>query len=126
MTKTRGEIWDVDLPPPPGGQGREQTGFRPAVIVSDKPDDEKNPLIIVVLCTSKKGALRFPHTVEAEPSKANGLSMSTVLLGFQLMGLDRDRFIRKRGILEAETMQKLDQILRGLLGLEIRTEPADE
>lgn len=123
MTKSRGEIWDVDLPPPPGGQGREQTGRRPAVIISDDPDDSNNPLIVVVLCTSKTGALRFPHTISVEPSQANGLTQLTVLLGFQLMGLDRDRFIRKRGVLEAETMAKLDDILRGLLGLE---NPAEE
>jgi mRNA interferase MazF len=112
----RGEIWDVDLPPPRGGKGREQTGTRPAVIVSSgiEPDD---PVIVVVVATSKLGALRFKHTLRVEPSTINGLTKPSVLLLFQVAAVDRDRFKKKRGDLEEATLKELDGILRNMLGL---------
>src|SRR5687768_9914398 len=107
----RGEIWDVELPPPPGGQGREQTGFRPALIVSVEPDPG-NPLCMIVAFTSNMRTLHFPHTLEVMPSPRNGLSKPSVALVYQLAALDRNRVVRRRGILEMESLAQVDRIIK--------------
>lgn len=111
----RGEIWDIDLPLPPGGSGREQTGFRPAIILNVKPDPGN--ILCVVLLTSQIKALRFSHTVRIQPSGRNGLTKESVALVYQLTAVDRTRFVRRRGELEAASMAELESTIRSLLGL---------
>lgn len=78
----RNDVVMVELPPPLGGVGREQSGRRPAIVVSN--DSPGLPTIVVVPLTSQLAARRFPHTLQIEPSSDNGLSVPSVVLLFQL------------------------------------------
>jgi|SRR3989344_26448 len=106
----KGEIWIVEFA---STDGHEQEGTRPVIVLADT---ESN-ISIVVPFTSNIQALRFPHTVEIEPSKHNGLGPKSVALVFQIRAIDKRRFRNKIGELEASKMEKINKILGTLLRL---------
>ncbi len=63
---------------------------------------------MIVPVTSTLAALRFPFTVRIEPSSANGLTLPTVAMVFQLRAIDRKRIIGKIGELEPEDLAQID------------------
>jgi mRNA-degrading endonuclease toxin of MazEF toxin-antitoxin module len=102
----RNEIVVVELPPPLGGSGREQTGRRPAVLVQDEMPSL--PTLLVAPLTSKLGALRFPYTFRVEPPSENGLGVPSVALPFQLQVVDRRRVLQVVGTLGPRCVRQLD------------------
>ena len=106
----KGEIWFVDIPQ---GSGHEQTGLRPVIVLSDVEAD----IVIVVPFTSNLQALRFPHTVEAEPSAKNGLKTTSVALVFQLRAIDKRRLTERIGDLEEDTLKEVERIIKAILKL---------
>jgi len=111
----RGDVLRVELPPPPGGTGREQSGRRPAIVVQTDSTTIKLPTLMMVPLTSRLSALRFPHTIRVEPSSENGLTQPSVLLVFQLRAIDTKRAVQTIGHLEQEYLDELDKELRRLL-----------
>ena len=111
----RNDIVMVELPPPLGGAGREQSGRRPALVLQDETPDL--PTIVVAPLTSQLAALRFPYTLRVEPSPDNGLSMPSVLLLFQLQVVDRRRLLRVLGALESNYVGQFNIDLRRMLKL---------
>ena len=109
----RNDVLFVELPPPLGGVGREQAGRRPAMAIQDELID----LPTVLPLTSQLEALRFPFTLPVEPSAANGLSMRSVVLLFQMQVIDRRRVVRVMGELEPEYTNQLDMMMRRMLKL---------
>jgi mRNA-degrading endonuclease toxin of MazEF toxin-antitoxin module len=83
----RNDLVTVELPPPLGGAGREQSGRRPALVLQDERPDL--PTIVVAPLTSQLAALRFPYTLRIEPSSENGLSLPSMILLFQIQVVDR-------------------------------------
>jgi len=112
----RGEVWEIDLPSPPGGAGREQSGRRPALVIQ-AAFDPANPMSIIAPFTSNQSAARFPNTITIAPSSANGLTTVSILMLFQLRALDSKRFIRRLGGLTSAELAAVDGLLRPLLGL---------
>src|SRR5437763_1817239 len=85
----RGEIWVVDLGT---GQGHEQSGQRPALVVSD---DHYNSglagLIMVVPLTSKvMKSKTIPAHIRLDPPEG-GLRTPSVILCDQLRTISKDR-----------------------------------
>lgn len=111
----RNDIVMVELPPPLGGVGREQSGRRPAVVAQD--DTPGLPTLLVAPLTSQLSALRFPHTLRVEPSPENGLSMPSAVLLFQLQVVDKRRILRVVGELEQRYVEQFDFGLRQMLRL---------
>jgi mRNA interferase MazF len=72
---------------------------------------------MIVPFTSNSKAQRFPHTILVEPTEENGLTMQSVLLVFQLRAIDRQRITKTIGHLEDELIEKVNQEMKGLLGL---------
>jgi len=97
-----GEVWLVVLP---FGAGREQTGQRPAIVVQDAIHGQGSPLVIVVPVTGQSAALRFPGSVEIAPTRANGLTVPSVAMTFQLRALDRARLCDGSGRFPKATSQ---------------------
>ncbi len=88
----------------PFSGGREQSGERPAVVIQDGVYGQGSPLVLVVLLTSQLAALRFPASVQIQPSRENGLSFPSVAMVFQTRALDRTRFLRRIGVLEDDSL----------------------
>jgi len=113
----RGDVVYVELPYPAERGSREQAGRRPAIAVLSATSPVRNPMVMVVPITSQLSALRFPHVIQVQPSKENGLTETSILLVFQLRALDKNRLRNVMGHLEDEHITKLDIELRRLLGL---------
>lgn len=93
----------------------EQSGRRPAIVVSG--DSPGLPTIVVVPLTSQLAALRFPHTLQVEPSPDNGLSVPSVVLLFQLQVVDKRRVLRVVGELDQDHVAQINSWLRNMLSL---------
>lgn len=106
----KGEIWLVDLP---ATNGSEQSGLRPVLVLSHV----EVTVVIILPFTANVSALRFPHTVEIQPSPANGLTAASIALVFQIRAIDRKRLQRKIGDLSPESLTAIDQMLRHMLAL---------
>ncbi len=104
----KGEIWLVEMPET---NGHEQAGKRPVIAVADANSN----IAIVLPFTSNIQALRFPHTIEVEPSKQNGLAAKSIALVFQIRAIDKKRLKSKIGTLENTIAKKMDDMLKDLL-----------
>jgi mRNA interferase MazF len=115
MSLRRGEVYFVNLNPV---QGREQSGQRPVLIISN---DSINQLSLVgtVIVETKGENIRqdYPTNVRIA-AKDSGLSMETIFLCFQLRSLDSSRFPEKKaGVLTEPSMKLIENALRYCLGL---------
>lgn len=108
----RFELWWVRLP---DQQGHHQTGRRPAVVVADEPD---NGFTIVAPVTTNLERRRFKCTLVVEPSAENGLGSTSIVLGFQIRYLDRNRLEERMGQLSPTDQAVLDGLLAELLGFD--------
>ncbi|WP_225931219.1 type II toxin-antitoxin system PemK/MazF family toxin [Leptolyngbya sp. 7M] len=98
--------WPFSLPTTTIARKLEEKGYRPAIAV--QTDVAVSPMLIVVPVTSALGALRFPFTVQIEPSEQNGLTLPSVAMVFQMRAIDRKRIIRKIGELEMQYLMQVD------------------
>ena len=109
----KGDIFYTNLPTPSGNPGREQTGSRPAVIISNNA----SPIVTVIPITSQKKAARYPHTCLLNPTTQNGLTTQSIALVFQLTGIDKSRLSSKIGSLDTKDLQAIDNEVRSMLSL---------
>jgi mRNA interferase MazF len=107
----KGELWVSEFK---SGNGREQKGIRPAMIIADTKTD----LIIVVPLTSNLDSLtKLPFTIKIESSINNNLETDSVALLFQIRTLDKRRLIHKIGNLEQNYINQINTQLKILLKL---------
>ena len=108
----RGEIWGVDLNPT---RGREQAGFRPALIISDN-DLNSGPLNLVIVLPITGTSRGFPSHVRVEPPDG-GLTKSSEVMVEQIRAVAKSRLGKRYGMASVDTMAQVDQILKFVLGL---------
>lgn len=104
----KGEIWLFEIPT---DGGREQSGMRPAIVLSEVEAG------IVIPFTSNAQALRFPHTIDVNPSLENGLNSRSIALVFQMRVIDKRRIRNKIGAIESKTLEKIDGMIKEILHL---------
>jgi mRNA-degrading endonuclease toxin of MazEF toxin-antitoxin module len=107
----RGEIWNINLPPP---KGHEQGGNRPGLVLTISYG-----VIIVIPCTTNLERLKFDHTHYIAPDSKNGLIQDSVALVFQITSISPKRFINKLGIISPEDFEIINTLLADLLKFEI-------
>jgi mRNA interferase MazF len=105
-----GDIWLVDLS---DTKGHEQKGVRPAIVVGGA-----NGLTVVVPCTTTLSTARFSHTYSISPSSHNGLDADSIVLVFQIVALDRDRFRHQIGTISEQQRLAIVALMRDLLKLD--------
>jgi mRNA-degrading endonuclease toxin of MazEF toxin-antitoxin module len=107
----RSEVWRTQFP---GTRGHVQGGVRPAVIVQD--DRFVLPTVLVVPFTGQQRATRFPGTLLVQPDGANGLTVPSVALVFQTTAMDRTDCLQHLGVLDAQTLDQILDLLDRLTG----------
>jgi mRNA interferase MazF len=108
----RGEVWFIDLNP---AQGREQSGRRPCLIVSDdRLNKSPAELVIVVPITSKDK--RIPSHVEIVPPEG-GLQVRSFIKCEDIRSISTDRLIKAMGMVNRATLDSVEERLRLLLTL---------
>lgn len=105
-----GEVWLVDLS---DAKGHEQRGQRPALVMGSA-----HGLIVVVPFTTTLSTLRFSHTYAVPPTTHNGLDSESIALVFQIVSLDRKRFIHRMGTVTEAQRQAIVELVRDLLNLD--------
>lgn len=105
-----GDIWLVDLS---DAKGHEQRGERPAIIIGGA-----NGLVLAVPLTSNLATVRFSHTLPISPDSHNGLDVESVALVFQIVSLDRERFVHRIGTLDGQQRVAIMVLIRDLMGME--------
>ena len=89
----KGEIWIIELP---SKGAHEQKGIRPGFIIAMTGTN----MVITIPLTSNLQALKFPNTIRIKNSNINNLERDSVAMIFQMLSLDKMRFIQKIGELE--------------------------
>ncbi|MBF0200956.1 MAG: type II toxin-antitoxin system PemK/MazF family toxin [Desulfamplus sp.] len=101
---TRGDVILIRLP---SSNGREQSGYRPAIVV--QKDMTEEPMLMIVPVTSNLSASRFAFSVRIEPSMENGVTLPSVAMVFQMRAIDKNRIMRKIGSLLKSDMTRIDE-----------------
>src|SRR5438270_236145 len=109
MTFQRGEVYFVDLGPT---IGREQSGRRPVVIVSND-NLNRQPLVVTVVPGTKSAKAPAAYLANVlAPAGMGGLTTDTVFLCFQVRALDHSRFRDPAvGVLPAQIMRQIEAAL---------------
>jgi len=108
----RGEVWQVALSPT---RGREQSGERPAMIVSvDKFNQGPADLVIVIPIT--KTNRNIPSHVFVPKGEA-GLEFDSYIKVEDIRSISKDRLVEYRGDLTHPRIEMVEHILRVLLRL---------
>jgi mRNA interferase MazF len=106
----RGEIWNINLPPP---KGHEQGGVRPGIVLAISKG-----VIIVIPCTTNMNRLKFDHTHYIAPDSSNGLPYDTIALVFQIVSISPNRFSKRLGSISPDDLEIINALLIDLLKLE--------
>ena len=109
----RGEIWLINLDPTIGAEIKKT---RPAVIINI---DEIGvlPLRVIVPITSwKERYLHAPWLIQITPSNQNGLEKMSAADAFQIRSLAKERFVRRIGEIDPETLAGILEAIRIVLG----------
>jgi len=108
----RGEIWLVDFGSP---VGREQSGRRPAVVVSADPLNESRAgLVIVVPCTTTRRGL--PSHVELDAA-ASGLDQVSYAKCEDIKSVSEERLVARLGSAPIDAVFEISRALRFLLDM---------
>jgi mRNA interferase MazF len=108
----RGEVWDLDLDPV---LGREQAGFRPALVLSvDLFNLGPADLVVAVPITRTQRKVRW-HVPVRPPE--GGLATESFIQCENVRSIPKRRLRRRRGPVSAETLEQVEDRVRILPGL---------
>lgn len=109
----RGDIVKVELP---DGEGSEQGGYRPCVIVQNNVGNRHSPTTIICPITKRKKHFNATHV------EVNCLPEPSVILCEQVRVIDKKRIKYRTGKLSEDIMLEVDEKLLLSLGIEIKGE----
>lgn len=108
----RGEVWLADLSPT---RGHEQRGTRPVMVLSvDTFNAGPAELVTVLPVTSTVRAIASHVEVRAGEG---GLAVRSAILADQVRTIARERLVRRSGAVSRTTLEKVEEVVRFLLGL---------
>lgn len=112
MSASRGDIWLVDFGEP---VGREQSGRRPAVVVSADPLNASRAGIVIVVptTTTPRG---LPSHIEIDPA-TSGLDEVSYAKCEDVKSISEQRLIARLGAVPDITLFEIARSLRFLLNL---------
>lgn len=98
------DIWYINLDPTKGSEIKKT---RPGVIVNDNSLG-KLPLKIIVPLTNWKDRYEVaPWMIKIDPDKTNKLQKTSAADCFQVRSISTERFVRKTGRIDDETLDKI-------------------
>lgn len=109
----RGEIYLVNFDPTIGSEIQKT---RPALIIQNDVSNEHSPITIVAAITSKYDERLYPTEVLIIKNEG-GLKQDSVVLLNQIRSIDKQRLVKKIGVVSALTLKKIDTAIKISLGL---------
>lgn len=112
MTARRGEIWLVDFGEP---VGREQSGRRPAVVVSADPLNDSAAGVVIVVPTTTR-ARGLPSHIEIDAQRS-GLEEVSYAKCEDVKSVSEQRLLARLGAADGEALFQIARAMRFLLDL---------
>ena len=109
----RGEVYLVNFDPTIGAEIRKT---RPALIVQNDVANRHSAITIVAAITSQFDEPLYPTEVLISPPEG-GLRTESVALLNQIRSIDKQRLVRRLGILKPDTMERVDHAILISMGL---------
>ncbi len=106
----QGEIWDVNFSPT---EGAEQSGIRPAVIISGNIMNIHYDVVIVCPLTSKIKNLR--GNIVLLPDDRNGIKKKSEVLVFHVKSVSKNRLKFRRGSIPWDHLIMIKENLNKIL-----------
>ena len=114
MTIEQGEIWLVNLDPTIGAEIKKS---RPCIVVNHNEIGILPLKTIVPITDWKERYEAFPWMHPLQPNAQNGLKKSSAVDAFQIRNFSEDRFIKKLGRIDADTLREIHQKIIATLDL---------
>lgn len=109
----RGQIVMLDLPTV---SGSVQNGLRPCVIISNNKANKFSPNVIAVPLTSKSKK-DMPTHYALQPSKVNGLKVTSTILAEQILTVSKNAIKRIIGVVEDQHIDNVNKIIKESISL---------
>jgi len=113
MNIKRGEIFLANLEPV---KGSEQGGIRPVLVIQNDISNKHSPVTIIAAITSKVFEKEYPTNVFISKKESKLDKDSTILLN-QIRTIDSERLIKKVGLLDSLTLEKVELAIKVSLNL---------
>jgi mRNA interferase MazF len=97
--------------------GHEIQKTRPAVIIQNNISNEHSPITIVAAISSQFSTPPHPREVLLPSGGKTGLTLPSAAVLNQIRSIDRARLQKRLGIVDAATMQRIDEALKISLAL---------
>jgi len=110
----RGELYLCSFDPT---VGHEIKKTRPALVIQNDVGNHYSSLTIVAAISSSVSVVPYPVEVIVQPISGNGLDVRSSIRLDQIRTVDRQRLVRRLGVLDAATMTKVDEAIKISLGL---------
>lgn len=106
------EIWNIYFDPT---VGREQSGNRPAVIISGNTLNKN--LDIVWVCPLSSSVHNYQGHPILKPNKENGLKKESEVMVFHIRAVSKKRFKNRIGKISREQMEQITSTINDILDL---------
>lgn len=113
MVPHRGDVYLVNFDPTVGAEIQKT---RPALILQNDIGNRYSPVTIVAAISSWEGESLYPTEVSLGACEG-GLKTASLALLNQIRTIDKQRLIKKMGVVHGETMERVDRALQISLGL---------
>ncbi len=98
------------------GEGYQQQGVRPSVIIGNNKGNEHSPLLIVSPLTSRDKKYMPTHTV-IQPTRENGLTVKSTVLCEQITSLNKTSVKKILGCLSEYDLHRVNRAIQVSLAL---------
>jgi mRNA interferase MazF len=108
----RGEIYWVDFTPT--AIGSEQSGRRPALVISPTWINSNLPVVVAAAITTNIRNRSLPYVAILPAGQP--LTQESAVMGFQVFTLDKTRLISLAGVITAHQQQAVDAAIAASFG----------
>lgn len=114
MIIKRGDIFLANLEPT---KGSEQGGVRPVLVIQNDISNKHSPVTIIAAITSKVFEKEYSTNIFISKDESGLDKDSTIMLN-QIRTIDNVRLMKKIGLLDNFTMNKVDRAIKVSLALD--------
>ena len=100
----------------PTVSGSVQNGLRPCVIISNNKANKFSPNVIAVPLTSRNKK-DMPTHYALQPSKVNGLKVTSTILAEQILTVSKNAIKRVIGVVEDQHIDNVNRIIKESISL---------
>jgi mRNA interferase MazF len=109
-----GSIWLVNFDPSVGTEIRKT---RPAIIVSGTIFNQRRKVTVLPITSSAPDSRLIPVVVPIIPDMNNGLTTDSFIVCIDPMTFDKQRLVKRLGVLNTDLICQVQSILRSYLDL---------